>query len=408
LNIEHRAVTLPPTPSPTTRRGYLDWARGLAVLIMIQAHLLDSWTRFDARASWTFDWAMIVAGFGAPMFLSLAGTSVALSAGSKWRRSGDVRAAARAVMRRGVWIFFLAFVFRVQAWILGWGAPRTLLKVDILNIMGPSIVAAAAVWGAFTSTRARCIAWGVTALGIAFLTPIVQSTPIFDALPNPIEAYLRAMPGLSNFFLFPWSGFVFAGAIVGALLDQARTPEEEFRLNGWLFAAGGCLSVAAFAASFLPTLYAGSEFWSTSPAYFLLRTGILILLIPTAYVWQKVVIRSSWSPIQQLGRTSLFIYWIHVEMVYGLMSLRIHKTLTHPQAWVAYVLFTVFMLACSLAKDRVVRWKREKGKGEREKGEGKTGKGEAIGSSRRVAEELPSSRLPSPGARVSVTTIARG
>lgn len=365
-------MTLPPTLPPPTRRGYLDWARGLAVLIMIQAHLLDSWTRVDARASWQFAWAMIVAGFGAPMFLFLAGTSVALSAGSKWRRSSDVKAAARAVMRRGGWIFFLAFVFRVQAWILGWGHPRTLLKVDILNIMGPSIVAAAALWGAFSSTRARCIAWGAGALGIAFLTPLVRSTPIFDALPNPIEAYLRPMPGLSNFFLFPWSGFVFAGAIAGALLDTARAPQQEFRVNAWLFVAGGSLSVGAFAASFLPTPYARSEFWSTSPAYFLLRTGILILLIPTAYVWQKVVTRSSsWSPIQQLGRTSLFIYWIHVEMVYGLISLRIHKTLTHPQAWVAYVAFTVFMLACSLAKDRVVRWKREKGKGRREKGKGR-------------------------------------
>lgn len=26
------------------RRGYLDWLRGIAVLIMIQAHVIDSWT----------------------------------------------------------------------------------------------------------------------------------------------------------------------------------------------------------------------------------------------------------------------------------------------------------------------------------------------------------------------------
>ena len=34
------------------RRGYLDWMRGLAVLVMIEAHVLDSWTRLDARHSW--------------------------------------------------------------------------------------------------------------------------------------------------------------------------------------------------------------------------------------------------------------------------------------------------------------------------------------------------------------------
>ena len=340
---------------PTIRRGYLDWARGLAVLIMIQAHLLDSWTRVDERESWTFEWAMIVAGLGAPMFLFLAGASVALSASSKLRRTGDARAAARAVIQRGGWIFFLAFVFRVQAWILGWGPPRTLLKVDILNIMGPSIAASAALWGALGSTRARCVGWGLVAAGIALLTPIVRATPILDALPDPLEAYLRPIHGLSNFFLFPWAGFLFAGAIVGALLDETRTPRTESRLIAWLFAGGSVLAVGAYGASFLPTPFAHSEFWSSSPAYFLLRTGILVVLIPAAYAWGKVVVGGSWSPIQQLGRTSLFIYWIHVEMVYGLISLSIHKSLTLPQACVAYVAFAGFMLLCSLAKDRVVR-----------------------------------------------------
>ena len=356
------------------RRGYLDWVRGLAVLIMIQAHVLDSWTRLDARGAWQFRWAIIVAGFGAPLFLFLAGTSVALSAGSKERRTGDRRAAARAVMKRGVWIFFLAFVFRVQSWILGLGQPHTMLRVDILNIMGPSIVASAALWGALRSTRARCLAFAASALGVSLLTPIVRSARILDGLPDPIEAYLRPAYG-SNFCLFPWLGFVFAGAVLGVLLDGVRSPRTESRLNAWFFGAGSALALGAYGASFLPSLYAASDFWRSSPSYFLLRTGILIVLVPLAYVWEKIVVRGSWSPMEQLGRNSLFVYWIHVEMVYGLISIPIHNSLTHQQAWAAYAVFVVFMLLCSMAKDRVVRWwntgTREKGQGEREKGKGK-------------------------------------
>jgi uncharacterized membrane protein len=349
------------------RRGYLDWVRGLAVLIMIQAHVLDSWTRLDARGSWQFLWAIIVAGFGAPMFLFLAGVSVALSAGSKQRRTGDHQAAARAVMKRGVWIFVLAFVFRVQAWILGWGQPRTLLRVDILNIMGPSIVAAAALWGAFRSTRARSLAFAASALAVSLLTPIVRTTRILDALPDPIEAYLRPVYG-SNFCLFPWVGFVLAGAILGVLLDDARSPQTESRLNAWSFGFGSALALGAYVASFLPSPYAHSEFWISAPSYFLLRTGILIAMVPIAYVWEKVAVLGSWSPMEQLGRNSLFIYWIHVEMVYGLISLPIHNSLTHQQAWAAYAVFVVFMLLCSLAKDRVVRW--WNARGETDKGQG--------------------------------------
>jgi hypothetical protein len=43
-------------------------------------------------------------------------------------------------------------------------------------------------------------------------------------------------------------------------------------------------------------------------------------------------------------------------MVYGLISLRLHKSLTLLQAAAALLLFYVFMLLCSIAKDRVVEW----------------------------------------------------
>src|SRR5687768_2908365 len=90
------------------RRGYLDWLRGLAVLVMIEAHLIDSWTGLPDRESRHFVWAIILGGFGAPLFLFLAGLSVALSAGSKFRRTEDVKAASSAVVRRGLEIFGLA------------------------------------------------------------------------------------------------------------------------------------------------------------------------------------------------------------------------------------------------------------------------------------------------------------
>lgn len=351
--------------TPARRRGYLDWVRGLAVLVMIQAHVIDSWTRVDAHRTWQFAWAMIIGGFGAPLFLFLAGVSVALSAGSKSRRLGDDSAAATVVIKRGGWIFFLAFVFRVQSWILGWGAVRSLLKVDILNIMGPSITAAAAMWGAVRSPASRSVAFGAVASGISLATPLVRATPILNALPDPIEAYIRPLSGYSSFCIFPWAAFVFAGACIGVLLDEARTPEGESRFNKWLAVTGLGLASMSYAASFLPSPYPHSEFWGGSPAFFAIRVGIVSATIPLAYWWERWVTRPAWSPMEQLGRTSLFIYWIHVEMVYGLISLRIHKTLTHPQAWAAYFAFALLMLLLSIEKDRIVRW--WKARGDRQK-----------------------------------------
>ena len=98
--------------------------RGLAVLIMIEAHVLDSWTRFPDRQTRQFAYAMVLGGFGAPLFLFLAGVAVPLSAGSKSRRTGDAGCGRfRAVVRRGLEVFGLAFLFRIQAWVLGWSSP---------------------------------------------------------------------------------------------------------------------------------------------------------------------------------------------------------------------------------------------------------------------------------------------
>ena len=338
------------------RRKYVDWARGLAVLIMIQAHVLDSWTRIDARGSWQYAWSMIVAGFAAPLFLFLAGVSVPLAAGSKLRRTGDRELAASAVITRGCWIFVLAFLFRIQAWALGWGSPRGMLKVDILNVMGPAIAVGGALWGAIRAPRLRPVAFALVAAVITIVTPIVQTTPLLGPLPDAFEAYIRPPAGLSTFCFFPWAGFVFAGAVIGLLLEAVRTLEEDSRLNRWLAVAGAALAGTAYAGSFLPTPYAHSEFWGGSPAFFAVRVGILTLILPLAYLWERVAVRQSWSPMEQLGRTSLFIYWIHVEMVYGLLSLRIHKTLSLAQAWAAYALFAILMLLCSIGKDRIVRW----------------------------------------------------
>jgi uncharacterized membrane protein len=343
------------------RRGYLDWVRGLAVLVMIQAHVLDSWTRTDVRNTSAFGWSMIVAGFGAPLFLFLAGVSVALSAGSQSRRTGDESAAAIAVVKRGAWIFLLAFLFRIQAWILGWGPPRTLLKVDILNIMGPSIVMAGVMWGAFRGRVQRSVAFAIAATALSLITPVVRFAPALEALPNALEAYLRPLSGFSSFCFFPWTGFVFAGACIGALLDDTRTPHVESRLNTWLAATGLGLAACAYAASFLPTPYTQSEFWGGSPAFFALRVGLLTAVIAVAYWWERGPAAASWSPMEQLGRSSLFIYWIHVEMVYGLISLSIHKTFTHAQAWAAYATFVLLMLALSIQKDRFVTWWKTRG-----------------------------------------------
>jgi uncharacterized membrane protein len=338
------------------RHTYLDRVRGLAVLVMVEAHVLDGWTRVAERQRPAFGYAMILGGFAAPLFLFLAGVSLTLSAESKYRKTGDLAASWGTVQKRGWQIFGLAFLFRLQSYILTGGYSAIgLLKVDILNVMGPAIAVAGAVGGRVKTTGRRTWVFAGIATAVAMLTPIVRVTSALNWLPDPIEWYFRPSPTRTNFTLFPWAGFVFAGSVAGAALDRLRSAERAIRGQMALAAVSIAVAGAAYAASFLPSIYERSEFWTSSPTFFFLRVGVITLLMPLAYFWEKAPWRgivSRWSPIEVLGTSSLFVYWIHVEMVYGFISRPLRRSLSFEAAVVAYLLFSGFLLGLVVLKNR--------------------------------------------------------
>jgi uncharacterized membrane protein len=336
------------------RRGYIDWLRGIAVLIMIEAHAIDSWTLVAERGRTAFGYAIILGGFGAPIFLFLAGVVIVLTAGSRLRKGTPAADAAAAARRRGWQIFGLAFLFRLQSYVLSGGAPLdTLLKVDILNIMGLAMVGAAAAWGAVTRDAWRTALLAAIAVALTMLTPLVRASPWLAVVPDPIEWYLRPFPGRTAFTIFPWAGFLFAGAALGVWLNRSRTPESERKLILGLAVAGPAIGAAGYAASFLPPIYAHTNFWTSSPTFFFLRLGVLISLVPIAYAIGSRL-RAVNEPLEYFGRASLFVYWIHVEMVYGVLSAGIHRRLTFEQALFAFALFSVFLFGVAKAKNWVV------------------------------------------------------
>ena len=342
----------------TGRQAYLDWVRGVAVLIMIEAHVLDAWTLAADRTRPPFGYAIILGGFGAPLFLFLAGLAAVLSAESKLRRTGNFIGSWRAVQKRGWQIFGLAFVFRLQSYVLSGGYSLVgLLKVDVLNIMGPALALTAFVGRLVRTKAARGILYLGMACAVSLLTPTVRALPQLAWLPDPLEWYFRPTPGRTNFTLFPWTGFVFAGACAGVALGTRWAAEHPRRVQVTLAVSAVLIVALAHAGSFLPSLHDVSDYWTTSPAFFFLRVGVLLLLLPIAYVWTHSPLRrkvSGWSPLEEFGRASLFVYWIHVEMVYGFVSRPWRQSLTLEQAFAAYVLFTVFLLSLVRMKSWLV------------------------------------------------------
>jgi uncharacterized membrane protein len=349
------------------RRRYIDLARGLAVLVMIEAHTLDAWTRPADHSTLAFRNLTVLGGFAAPLFLWLAGTALVLSAERRARRTGSRRASALAVVQRGLEIFILAFLFRLQAFIVSPGSPVvTLFRVDILNVMGPSIVAAGLLWGLVENRAALTLVYAASATAAAMLTPIVRSAQWVDALPIWLQWYVRPAGEFTTFTSFPWAGFLFAGGALGALIAAARDDRSERRLQVAAAAAGtGLIGLGLYLAS-LPAIYQSSSFWTSSPTYFAIRVGVMMLALAVIYALSAAADRAriALGPLEKLGRSSLFVYWIHVELVYGYATWPIRRRLTLWQAAAAYAVFCALMYAAVLARDRVVdRWRARRAAG---------------------------------------------
>jgi uncharacterized membrane protein len=364
-NLYNPAVPLRPGAQ---RRDYIDWARGLAVLLMIEAHTTDAWTRAASRTTIGFRDVTILGGFAAPLFLWLAGLAVVLSASRTFARTGSREQAAGAVCRRGVEIFLLAFAFRLQAFIVSPGShPIALFRVDILNVMGPAIVGAGLVWAATQRTTARVAAYAALTIAIAMVTPIVRASPIVDVLPTWVQWYLRPAGEHTTFTLLPWAGFVFAGGATGAVLAAGADRRTEPRVHAALAVCGALLIGVGFWLAARPPLYAVSSFWTSSPTWFAIRVGILMTALSALFAIEWIgrpaegrqigpFARAfvSWqAPLARLGRASLFVYWIHVELAYGYATWAIHRRLPLWLVLPAYLAFAAAMYGIVLARDRV-------------------------------------------------------
>ena len=340
---------------------------------MVTAHVTDAWTRVEDRERALYGYTVIIAGLAAPLFLFLAGLTLSMAASARAVSVGH-GAAARMACWRGLQIFALAFLFRLQAQLLGWGPLVNLLKVDILNIMGLAMLAAAILWSLSPHRAIRIALFALVTAALAMSTPLVREAGSLALLPDAIEAYVRPLAGRTNFALFPWAGFLIGGAIAGELIQAAQTDRAERRLQAGLLIAGVAAIAIAYALSFQPSIYANANFWTSSPTFFFMRLGLNTALLPAAWAIDRfhVFARQRWPAlftapdvpgrvITTLGRSSLFVYWIHVEMAYGTIALPLRRSMPLELSLLGTFSLCVLLYA-------IVRWKDRKLKGVELKG----------------------------------------
>lgn len=329
------------------RLTFLDWTRGLAVVIMLQGHVFHSYTKPELRGGGPYMFSQFLGGIGPAIFLVLTGITLAFLMDRRERQGLGPLRRWHFALRRAGYLFSLAFLFRLQLWLFAYPqSPWTdLFKVDILNSMGLAIGLLSVMAIFTTADRVRlCAGLGVA---IAIAAPLVSAID-WSWLPAQVSAYF--VPSYQSFAFFPWASFIAFGLSIGSALRLAR-PGHINRLMQWGTLIGFALILGGQYFSNLPfSIYPKSEFWLDSPGLVVIKLGVVILFLSFAFVWTEYAVRNSWSWIRQLGTTSLLVYWAHIELVYGRWFGTRKETLSNLECGIYAVLLVALMLGISLLR----------------------------------------------------------
>jgi uncharacterized membrane protein len=328
----HRDGIFSVNPSPTAKPGrlqFIDGLRGWAMLFMIDAHVMNSILRPDLSSTTFYAFLTFMHGLVAPAFLFASGMAFAVSVRRKMNDFLAFRLPFwRQLSRLGL-LFLIGYCLHIPKFeyhhlMYDAGRPAWLAccQVDVLQCIAMSLLILLATLLLTRTERRFTLATAILSVAVVLATPVMWSVDFWNILPPLLAEYLNGLHA-SLFPLFPWAAFVFGGVLAGSYyLQHAGQPPDDptatsramtrFTLAA-LIGIGLSFAIEPVAASLYPVY----DYWRTSPSFFLLRFGLIMIACAALYFYEKRRGLSASSFIVVSGRESLLIYTVHLMILYG-------------------------------------------------------------------------------------------
>jgi uncharacterized membrane protein len=307
------------------RFGFVDLLRGLALVVMVETHVVNAYLPKTGRECAFFFWLSFVNGLVAPSFLFASGFSLILQARRQWEDFLHSGPAFRKHLRRLGFILLVAYFLHLPHFGLSWFlAPqnqafwKAAFQVDVLQCIVISLLAIDAL--IFLTRKPGIHFWAVATVGVsaALLTPWFWAQDLTARLPLSLVMFLN-LHGVSLFPIFPWISFVAAGSCAALLFLEAVEKHEDPRLMARFFWLAAAAIIAALLVRGLPLFHSWNvDFYKTSPLYVLIRLGCVVILCAGLYVMEK---RLGWVPnaIRLAGQESLLVYCAHLVLIFSVL-----------------------------------------------------------------------------------------
>ncbi len=320
--------------------------RGLALLIMIQVHVFNSFARMDVRNGGVYALAVFAGGMAGPLFLFMAGMTFAFQMDRLERKEIRPRGRWLECLRRAAYIWGIAYLIRLTDWAGSWphGSWGEILRVDILNSMGLAMAAFSVAALASDGRRIRGVL--VAAVAIAAVSPLVANWN-WTWVSGAVRQYLQPGFERGHFPFFPCASYLGFGMTAGAAVRLAEAGRMDRVMQWAALIGGGSILAGQYVANLPYAVYPKSNFWTDSPTLIFMRVGVSLVMLAGCYTWTSFG-AGGWSWMQCLGRNSLLVYWVHLMLVYGPLTGALQKSLSIPATSLAVVAVTALMVGLAV------------------------------------------------------------
>ena len=322
---EGRKSTTTHTLASDGRLYALDLARFLAMLFMMQGHVLDALVSPSIIDVTQVPWSVWhwIRGFTAPVFLMVSGAVHVFAT----KRNADGQIREDAVGKRIRWAItitglgYLLFFPANRIWdlpFLSSNAMKSFLAVNILQLTGITLLVYVLIVQKTRSVASMGKVGLFVGVFIVAVTPLMRLPIIELNAPAWLAPYLSSAHG-SLFPFFPFGSYLFFGVSVGAYLHSIPNQFRDQQLKKLGLLVGGVIAGVALALHHIFLANGVTSNILESPESVLLvvrRVGIVLMIFSgCVFVLQHTYRLRNWYVL--FGTRSLYIYVIHLVLLFG-------------------------------------------------------------------------------------------